>query len=156
MDDNGKYLHMSVADNLRFRSLVFLYLVLDVDRLSDNHWIYWSERKFFCNRLTEFNNFSRHCSGDEKTLVCAEITCNYNDDIWNMPEEVIKEKVLGDLEMMKIGSIDGSTVLDCFCHKVREAYPIYDLHYMDSVRTLSGYFSSFPNLSFFGRNAMFR
>ncbi len=154
IDDSNNKVHMD--NNIRFRSLVLLYLILDRDKLSDNHWIYLPEEIFFSNRLSEFKNFSQCSSMGAKTLVCAEITCDYNDDTWNMSEEVIIAKVLGDLEMLKIGSITRATVLDCFCHKVKEAYPIYDLHYLDSVRTLSKYLSSFPNLSFFGRNAEFR
>lgn len=136
--------------------MICLYLILNFNHFTDNHWIYLPERKFFSNRITEFKNFADYNLPSDKTMICAEITCQYNDEKWNMPEEEIKGKVLNDIGQLNIKDINDGVVSDYFSHKVKEAYPIYTLGYKDNIGVATRLLSSFQNLDCSGRNALFK
>ena len=147
---------LSTLEKIKYRSLVCMYLVLNHNRFTGNHWIYLPERRFFSNRITEFKNFSEHNVPTDQTMVCAEITCQYNDEKWNMPEEEIGDKVSNDIRQLNLKDIKNGDVSDCFCHRVKEAYPIYTLGYKDNITAAMDSLSSFHNLDCFGRNALFK
>jgi len=152
----NKNIDLSICEKIKYRSMICLYLILNYNHFTDSHWIYLPERKFFSNRVTEFKNFSDYNLPSDQTMICAEITCQYNDKKWNMPEEEIKDKVLNDIGQLNIKDVNNGAVSDYFCHKVKEAYPIYALGYKDNITTASHFFSSFYNLDCLGRNALFK
>jgi protoporphyrinogen oxidase len=147
---------LPVCEKIIYRSMICLYLILNCNRFTDNHWIYLPERKFFSNRISEFKNFADYNIPTGKTMICAEITCQYNDEKWNMPEEDIRDKVLNDIGQLNIKDINNGVVSDYFCHKVEKAYPIYTLDYKDNIDIATRQLSSFQNLDCFGRNALFK
>jgi protoporphyrinogen oxidase len=146
----------STLEKIKYRSLVCMYLVLNQSCFTKNHWIYLPEERFFSNRITEFKNFSDVNVPAGQTLVCAEITCQYNDEKWNMPAEELEDKVSRDMRKLNPKGKNHGDVLDSFCHRVKEAYPIYTLGYKDSITAAMDSLSSFHNLDCFGRNALFK
>ena len=147
---------LSTLEKIKYRSLLCMYLVLNHTRFTGNHWIYLPERRFFSNRIAEFKNFSDHNVPADQTMVCAEITCQYNDEKWNMPEEEIGDKVSNDIRQLNLKDVKNGDVSDRFCHRVKEAYPIYTLGYKDNITAAMDSLSSFHNLDCFGRNALFK
>ena len=63
----------------------------------------------------------------DKTLICAEITCDYGDEIWSESDENLRKICVDDL--VKIGLIRREEVLETFSRRARYAYPLYDLQY---------------------------
>ena len=47
-------------ETLEFRSLAFLFLAVNRESISDNHWIYFPDRDCVFQRVTEPKNFSPH------------------------------------------------------------------------------------------------
>ncbi len=142
------------CSELFFRSIVFVYLVVNRPRLSANHWIYMPERKFISNRFSEFKNFNENSAPPRKTIICAEVTCFFGDRIWNMNDERIVDRVTEDLVQM--GLIGENDVESYFLCKLKHAYPIYDIYYRQHVTVIKDYLEGFDNLHYFGRNALFR
>jgi protoporphyrinogen oxidase len=149
-------LDLSICEKIQFRSILCFYLVLHYDHFTANHWIYLPERSFFSNRITEFKNFSPYNVPKDKTMICAEITCQYNDKKWNMPEEEMKDQVIDDIRKLGLKDVDQGAMADYFCHKVNGAYPIYALGYKDHIDAATRLLSSFHNLDCFGRNGLFK
>ncbi|MAG50615.1 hypothetical protein CL621_03165 [archaeon] len=120
------------ASNLKFRSTIFVYLVLKKEKFGKDHWIYFphSEGEIFFNRLTEFKNFSEKTCPKDKTIVCAEITCNFEGKTWNLDEKTliknVKDKLI-DLDFIK-----EAEVLDNFIRKEKYAYVVYDTNYSNN------------------------
>lgn len=154
--DGSKEEILSHLKSLKFRSVIFVYFILNIDSLSDNHWIYLPEPKFFSNRISEFKNFSEFCASKFKTIICAEISCANGDEKWHMDEGKLKDLVLSDLLKLGFKNINKNDILDYFCHKIENAYPIYDLNYKENMEIVFRYINSFKNLSYFGRNALFK
>ena len=145
---------IQACSELFFRSIVFVYLVINRPRLTTNHWIYIPEKKFISNRFSEFKNFNENSSPQKKTIICAEVTCFYGDRIWNMNDERLADRVTEDLVQMKL--IGENEVDRYFLCKLKHAYPIYDIYYKEHVGVIKDYLNHFDNLYYFGRNALFR
>jgi protoporphyrinogen oxidase len=145
-----------VFENLKFRSLIFFYLVLDTGSFSDSQWIYLPEEGFFSNRISEPKNFSKHGFPADRTVICAEISCNYGDDTWELRPEKIHEKILQDIAKLGLQTEKAEKARDFFCHKVRYSYPVYQMNYRDHVAAARRLLDPFENLVCFGRNGSFK
>ncbi len=140
--------------SLRYKAIVFVMLSLDRDKVTDDHWIYLPEQHLKVHRISEFKNFSEECAPPGRTLVSAEITCNYDDHVWNMSKEELLEQASSDLET--IGLIKRHEVLDAFIHRERYSYPLYDLTYKQHVRRCREWMGRFENFETTGRQGLFQ
>lgn len=139
---------------LRYKAIVFVFLALDRDKVTDDHWIYLPEQHLKVHRISEFKNFSESCAPPGKTLVAAEITCNHDDDIWNMGKDELTELAAGDLE--KVGLISKDEVVQSFIHRERYSYPLYDLTYKKHVKACLDWQKRFTNYQATGRQGLFQ
>jgi protoporphyrinogen oxidase len=142
------------CSELFFRSIVFVYLIINKPKLSDNHWIYIPGRFFLSNRISEFKNFNEDCAPPKKTIICSEVTCFCGDRIWNMNNERLADRVTEDL--VQLGLIGENEVEDYFTYRMKHAYPIYDIYYREHLDVIRNFLNRFENLYSFGRNALFR
>lgn len=144
------------AEKLAFRSIIFTYIVLDRPMLSKNHWIYLPEKQFFTNRISEIKNFSENNAPKEKTILCGEITCSFDDHIWKKDDEELISLFLGDMIRLGLMTKDSEKMEDTLVYRIEHAYPIYDLDYKRYLDTIKTYLDQIENLYYFGRNALFR
>ena len=142
------------ARALRYRSLRFTYLILNLERATDFHWCYLLDQAFRCNRVSEQKNVSRAMLPDGQTILCFETSCDLGDATWNAPEEECYQWVLADLRRMGVVS-DASVVAGHFERRIDHAYPVYDLafeaHLFGALRGLH----RIPNLLTLGRHGLF-
>jgi protoporphyrinogen oxidase len=139
---------------LRHRSMVFVYLILDRAKLTDDHWIYLPEDTITVHRLSEYKNFSKDSAPPDKTLICAEVTCNYGDEIWTETDEKLRDICVDDL--VKIGLIERHEVLESFSRRARYAYPLYDLTYRKNKDTVLEWLDGIEGLDTTGRQGLFK
>jgi protoporphyrinogen oxidase len=144
----------AAADRLKHRSMLFVYLVLNRPKLTDDHWIYLPEGDITLHRLSEYKNFSPFSAPPDKTLICAEITCDYGDARWNGDEAALREITVKDL--VKIGLIKPEEVLMTFSRRERYAYPLYDLEYRPNKDRVLGWLGTIKNLDTTGRQGLFK
>ncbi len=142
------------SSSLKFRSNIFVYLVLNKERIGDDHWIYFPhpEEEIFFNRLTEFKNFSEKVCPVGKTIVCAEITCNFDDKIWNSDEEILIAKVKSKL--ISLDFIKENDILDSFIKKERHSYVVYDMDYKKNKNKVLNFLDK-KGIYSIGRHALF-
>ena len=152
MDPRPPEAVLRAADELRFRALLYVFLVIDRLDVLHAQWIYFRTRTF--NRVTELNRFSRKIVPPGKTVLCAEITCDAGDDTWNSPPEKLARRVARDLA--EEGFIEPEEVSDHHVLKTAEGYTIYLLRYQEHLRKLQEYIGSIPNLYVSGRQGMFK
>lgn len=145
---------INAISNLKFRSIIFVYIIINKPKVTDDHWVYFPEKDVITNRTTEYKNFSLNNAPENKTIISAEITCDSNDPMWkNTNIEDIKNKVVEDLTKFKL--FNREDVDDIFIRKEREAYPISDIKYKENLEIAKNYLYKIENLIFFGRNALF-
>ena len=142
------------VEMMKHRSMVFVFVILDRPKLTDDHWIYIPEASLTVHRLSEFKNFSPHAAPPDKTLICAEITCDYGDDDWNRPDDELRELAVADL--VNIGLIEAKEVLHTFPWRERYAYPLYTIGYEKHMRAVLDHVDSVAGLDTTGRQGLFK
>jgi len=140
--DLGKFLRHAVS--LRFRPIQVAYLLVDKDRVTNNHWIYFGDPDIHINRLGEFKNFITDGTPKGKTVLSAEITRETDDPV--------NEAIEG---CKRYGLLASDHVIDSKVVGAKHAYPVYEQGYMEKLRDAKQYFSRFRNLHLVGRNALF-
>ncbi|MFH1054961.1 MAG: FAD-dependent oxidoreductase [Candidatus Altiarchaeota archaeon] len=145
---------LEATSRLKFRSIVFVHMIFNKDRISRDHWIYLPELKYASNRVSESKNFNERNAPEGKTVVNAEITCQKGDGVWAASSEELSRRILDD--MVSAGLVRRDEYVDSKIHRIEHAYPIYDLEYKKSLETVVEYLKTIRNLRFFGRNGLFR
>ncbi len=141
-------------NKLGHRSMVFVFMILDRPQFTHDHWIYIPEDTLTVHRLSEPKNFSDDCAPADKTLICAEITCDFGDEIWNKSDDELREVAVKDL--IKIGLIEDSDVLETFTHREFFAYPLYTLDYKEHLDPVLGFVDGLENIETTGRQGLFK
>lgn len=142
------------AAEMRFRSLRFLNLCIDRERVSDNTWIYIPEHEFVFFRIQEPRNWSPTTVPPGKTSLILEIACTAGDELWNADDASLVTRAVDDLA--QLGFDVRGRVTDAFSTRVKHAYPIYSLDYMDKLRTAFEMFMAYDNLAVCGRQGLYR
>jgi protoporphyrinogen oxidase len=139
---------------LRYLSIVFVYLEVARPLVTPDHWVYLPEDHLKVHRISEFKNFSEETGPKDRTVVCAEITCNPGDATWNSTLEQASEVAIKDLE--SIGLLRRGEAKGVFLTRVRYAYPVYDLTYKENLQRLLRFVKPFENLDTTGRQGLYR
>lgn len=146
---------LEAISNLRYVSILFVYLKLNKPQVSPDSWLYLPEKHLTVHRISEFKNFSPECAPPDKTMVCAEITCRVGDDHWRADDEELIATAVSDLE--SIGLIKADEVLEgSFVKKIPYAYPVYDLEYKENLGPILEFVHSLENIKTGGRQGLFR
>ena len=103
---------------LHYRPVFAVYLLVNRPLVSSNQWIYFVDEDIVINRLVEFKNFTGVDAPVDRTVLCAEVT-QFHDDIAG--------KVISDL--VRVGLLNSSDVLDSRIIREDYAYPVYDQVY---------------------------
>jgi protoporphyrinogen oxidase len=114
------------ARRLHYRSMRLINVVLGRDQLTDFHWVYLSDRKFRCNRMSEQKNVSRDMVPAGETVLVIEMSCWKDDEIWKADDEELFEIAMRDLENTGLG-IQRSEVRDYWVTPLAGAYPVYEI-----------------------------
>ncbi len=139
-----------IAGGLKYRSMIFAFLILKRKNFTNDHWIYFPDGQVF-GRIHEPKNWSSYMSPEEKTGICVEIFCDVTDKIWKMSDKEIACQVIRDLPFVKRFEIED------YCLERREyAYPVYGLNYNSKVDKLRQYLASYKNLFLLGRMGSFK
>jgi protoporphyrinogen oxidase len=140
--------------NLRYISIIFVYLKVDKPQVSPDNWLYLPEPHLTVHRISEFKNFSPTCAPPGKTMVCAEITCRIGDKHWKATDSELIATAVSDLAA--IGLIETHEASGGFVKKIPYAYPVYDLEYKENLTPIMEFVHSLENIRTGGRQGLFR
>lgn len=145
----------AIADKMDFRSIRFLHLLIDKEKITDNTWTYIPEKEFIFFRIQEIRNWSAMAVPAGKNGLTLEIACNEDDEIWRADDEYLFNISLKNLK--ELGILDNKKiVLDYFSTKVKHCYPMYTLDYFYKTNTLFNLISQFKNIISIGRQGLYR
>lgn len=142
------------AEALRFRAIRFLNILVDMLDISENTWMYISERRHIMTRIQEPKRRSPFNAPKGKTSIMLEIPCNENDEIWNRSREQLLGQCVADLKELGI-DIEGR-IIDCFITGVTHGYPAYDLNYGTHRSEILRFLGAYKNLITCGRQGSFQ
>jgi protoporphyrinogen oxidase len=142
------------ASKLRYRSMRLIYIVLNRERLTDFHWVYLSDKRFRCNRISEQKNVSPSMIPADQTVLCIEFSCWRDDPEWSAPDEALFEIAMHDLQLTGLG-VTRAEVASYFVHDLETAYPVYELEFEQHLRAVLEGVHSLDNLLTLGRHGLF-
>jgi protoporphyrinogen oxidase len=145
---------LEAARLLKHKAILFVYLMLDREQVTPDHWVYLPEKHLTVHRISEFKNFAESMCPKGKTLVCAEITCNEGDQRWRLSDAELTDIAAKDL--VTVGLFRRDEVAGSAVRRVPYAYPLYDLDYRKHLMTLLVHLRGIANLISTGRQGLFR
>jgi len=142
-----------MAPSLRFRSLVFLNLMLRRRDFSENTWMYVASGALRISRIQEPKRRSPSMAPEEHTSIMLEIPCDVGDGIWSATDPELLEVAREELADLGFALDD---VMGSFSLRVEHGYPIYHLDYERDRQALLGEVDRIENLRTGGRQGLFR
>ncbi|WP_294964419.1 FAD-dependent oxidoreductase [Sulfurimonas sp.] len=145
---------LGFESGLKFRSLRFLCIGLDIEDFSSHTWQYVSDFDLLPTRIQEPKRRSSFMSPKGKSSIMLEIPCNKDDHIWHMDERVLLEKALVDLKKLNFDIKEN--IIDVMSFTTEHAYTLMDVEYNDKRDATIEHLNSFENLSMAGRQGTYR
>lgn len=132
-EDAPREVH-DLAAKLRYNSLINVVLGVNEDRGYPWTALYVPDPETVFHRLSFPRAFSEKCVPDGSFSIMAEITTNEGDGVWELSNEQVLERVIGDLERM--GLLDRNTLVYRKVVRFLYGYPVYDLDYRANVTAM--------------------
>lgn len=108
---------------LRYRPMIFVNLKFDIRKIMRDVVTWTPEEKYCFFRISDIGRALPWLVPDGKNLLTVDIGCEFNDDIWNTPDEDLAAMCLADLEQIKPGI--SQHFLGSRTVRTRTAYPVY-------------------------------
>ena len=143
----------AAARSIHHRAMVLVYLQIGVDRFSDFDAHYFPDSAVTISRMSEPKQYGNSSSPQGKTVLCAELPCAFNDEVWSMAPEDLAARVARDLETAGIPLPSRPVSLQI--RKLRQAYPIYDIGFEEHLRVVESWLRQLPQFVTFGRQGLF-
>jgi protoporphyrinogen oxidase len=131
--DAPRNVHDEVA-KLRYNSLLNVLIGCDTDPGHNYTALYVPDTKLLFHRLSFPKAFGSECVPPGGSSIMAEITSNAGDGIWEMPEDELIERVIGEVE--SIGFVDRKSIVYKKLARFKYGYPVYDLEYRKNVTAM--------------------
>jgi protoporphyrinogen oxidase len=141
---------LAAADQLKFRALVFVGVVVRRPRALPSSFMYFREHSF--NRISDLSQFGFAIEPPGHTVLVAEISCGKDDRYWT-DDAFSKQAVLDDL--LREDLIQRQEVAEMHVFRAEHAYPIYALHYEGHRQKLLDALDDTANLETAGRQGRF-
>lgn len=138
---------------LSYMDIIFVYLFLDVPRVSNDHWLYFPDKNIIFNRAVEFSNWSAYMCPSGTTSICFDITAFPDSPEWRMSDEELAQRTLHDAD--KTGYLKKEHMKDSLVVRVKHAYPYYDLDYKEKLDAVVNFLET-EHEHLLGRTGIFR
>ena len=145
---------LGYESNLKFRSLRFLCIGLNIKDFSSYTWQYVSDFELLPTRIQEPKRRSKFMASENKSSIMLEIPCDKDDKIWKMSDEELLKICLDDLK--KLGFDMKKDIIDYFSFNTEHAYTLMDVEYDKKREKTIEYLNKFDNLTMAGRQGTFR
>lgn len=145
----------SLANNLKYRNTIIVYLLVDSVTLFPDNWIYVHSDDLKMGRVTNFRNWTPGLYGSQlKSILAIEYWCNDEDTMWMSNNDDLVEMAM--TEIVKTQLVKPETIEKGYVHKIHKSYPVYKKGYKDSLNVIDDYIGSLENLSVIGRYGSFK
>lgn len=141
-------------DNLKYMNIIFIYLLLDKEQVSKDHWLYFPDKEIIFNRSVEFKSWSSEMAPAGKTALCLDITCFEGDETWGLTNDELKRQTIDGA--IKAGLIKESDIFDSLVVRIKDAYPFYDLDYKRKLINIVQSCEASGDLFCLGRSGLFQ
>jgi protoporphyrinogen oxidase len=144
---------LRVAEELRYRSMVFVFMILRKREVLRTPWVYFSDPEVIFNRVYELAKFSPSVVGNGSNGLCFEISCFAGDRVWNMDIGEIRKAV--EDPMVRLGFLGREDIVDVVIRKEKFVYPVFTKNYEQWVQRLLRCLGRYENIITLGRQGLF-
>ena len=141
------------GEQISYRAMILIYLVLAQDQWTPFDAHYFPEADVRLTRLSEPKNYSANTDPANRTVLCGELPCAVNDDVWNASDETLATLVIDSLERCDLPI--RSPIIKVATKRLPYAYPIYRHGYEQYFDTLDGWVNGLEGVLTFGRQGLF-
>lgn len=144
---------LQAAQNIKFRSMILIYLVLAQPQFTPFDAHYFPEIDIQLTRLSEPKNYSGRLEPADRTVLCGELPCMLNDSLWNSSDDELAEVVKASLA--RCGLPVRVPIVKIVTKRLAAAYPIYHLGYESHFSLVSDWLAGLDGILTFGRQGLF-
>ncbi len=140
---------------LQFRNFITVNLIIKNNPFPDQ-WIYIHEPQVKVGRIQNFRNWSPYMipEGENNTPIGMEYFASKNDELWKMSDA--KLLALAKQEIVQLGLVQSTDIIDGFVYRVNNAYPVYNFDYQTPLLQAKVFIQNFKNIFPCGRGGLFR
>jgi protoporphyrinogen oxidase len=147
---------IEAATALKYRDLVCVALMFDMQYVTDQTWIYIHEPHIDFGRLHEPKNWSVHMAPFDKSCVVFEYFCNEGDAVWNTDDAELVEKTRHQFAMTQISPGASEKIIDYKVVRTHKTYPSYEIGFSKPLMKIRDYLKQFSNLQLVGRYGTYK
>jgi protoporphyrinogen oxidase len=144
---------LEAAGRLGFRAMLLVYLVLDGGRYSGYDAHYLPDPGTPVTRVSEPPNYRDGDDPPGRTVLCAEIPCSRDGELWRAGDDRLAGLVRAALADR--GLPDPGPVRRVAVRRLPNVYPIYRVGYATPFQALDAWAAAQPALLSFGRLGLF-
>jgi protoporphyrinogen oxidase len=144
---------MEASNRLKFRAMILVYLALDVDQWTPFDAHYFPEKDIQLTRLSEPKNYSASVEPHGRTVLCGELPCMVDDEVWLLSDEELADRVRDSVA--RCGLPINAKVLSIATRRLPYAYPIYRRGYERYFDALDSWTNGLDRVLSFGRQGLF-
>lgn len=141
------------ASRLELRAMLLVYLVLGTDQFTEYDAHYFPEEGLPFTRVSEPKNYPDVREPAGRTVLCAEIPCQRNDQLWSASDADLGALVRDGLA--RTGLPIECPVLDTAVRRLPAAYPIYRAGFEKYFARVDDWVGSLEGVLSFGRQGLF-
>ncbi len=144
-----------LADSLRFRNTILVYLKVEDSQLFPDQWLYIHSADLQMGRMTNFRNWIPELYANQKeSILCLEYWCYFEDPIWTKDDEYFIE--LAKKEARATGLTADATISEGHVIKIPRCYPVYFKNYKSVIEPVQEYLDGIKNLHVIGRYGAYK
>ncbi len=144
---------VTAARSLRFRGMLLIYLVLDSQQFTPFDAHYFPGADIRITRLSEPKNYPARSEPAGTTVLCAELPCQPDDEIWSADDESLGQIVREDLA--RAGLPVECAVKQVAVRRLPHAYPLYPIGYEKPFDRLDDWADGLDRVLTFGRQGLY-
>ncbi len=142
---------LNSANKLEYLSLILVYLNTKKKNILNCEYCYFVDRPY--NRISEMDFITGNMNTEDENLLIVEISCHYQDKMWNYSNEEVFSLCIDALE--KDNLLKKENILHYEIIKVPSVYPIYRKDYEIHLKEVEKYFFKINNFFSIGRQGQF-
>ena len=144
---------LEAAGAISYRSMVLIYLEVPTAQFSEFDAHYFPGEDLRITRLSEPRNYALRRDPPERSVLCAELPCQFGDALWTLDDEGLAKLMAEDLE--RSGIPLPAKPVAVHTRRLPQAYPIYLEGYEDPLTRLDEHLRTIDGLLSFGRQGLF-
>jgi protoporphyrinogen oxidase len=144
---------LAAAGRIDYRAMILIYLVLEQDQFTEYDAHYFPETEIRISRLSEPKNYSAGSRPVGRTVLCAELPCSTQDEVWQQSDAELGQLVSDSLA--RAGIPISANISEVITRRLPQAYPIYNNGYEVHFDKLDEWLGQIDGLLSFGRQGLF-